>query len=249
MATKRACTEGMNYLQLAAEVEEDIDVGQCFICSSKVGLLDGQDFGQLILVKDLKGIIDISGQSEESVDDDRVQVCYLCHKDLQEIESLKLLLFSKQEKVRQKFEQAFKLELPAKMALKSSQETADKVNFKCDTCDKGFTRKASMLEHMARHQGTKEKECQVLYRVYTQCKNEGFFSFFMQICQKRFYPTAYWRHMSSVHASQEKLVHQCQLCDKKFPHQFRLRLHQQSHLTHDQVSSPSEILLNNRVIS
>ena len=33
--------------------------------------------------------------------------------------------------------------------------------FVCPICSKGFTRKASMEEHVARHKGLKDKECPV----------------------------------------------------------------------------------------
>jgi len=86
--------------------------------------------------------------------------------------------------------------------------------WQCGTCGKGFTRKASLAEHIARHKGVKEKKC--------------------NYCNKSFYGTAYWRHMASVHPKEEKLVHSCPHCPKKFPHQHRLRLHLQSHLEYNQ---------------
>ncbi|CAB4056755.1 KRAB [Lepeophtheirus salmonis] len=51
-----------------------------------------------------------------------------------------------------------------------------KKNFTCDICKKDFTRKASLLEHLQRHKGAKDKEC--------------------LICNKKFYSTSFWRHMS-----------------------------------------------------
>ena len=51
----------------------------------------------------------------------------------------------------------------------------------------------------------------------------------------KFYATSYWRHMSTVHAPDEKLVHSCGTCGRKFPHLFRLRRHEKTHLAYDKV--------------
>ena len=41
--------------------------------------------------------------------------------------------------------------------------------------------------------------------------------------------------MSTVHAPEEKLVHSCGTCGRKFPHLFRLRMHEKTHLAYDKV--------------
>ena len=41
--------------------------------------------------------------------------------------------------------------------------------------------------------------------------------------------------MSTVHAPDEKLVHSCGTCGRKFPHLFRLRMHEKTHLAYDKV--------------
>ena len=51
--------------------------------------------------------------------------------------------------------------------------------WECQICGKGFTRKASLEEHVARHQGKKQRHCVT--------------------CDKYFYDTAYWRHQATVH--------------------------------------------------
>ena len=38
----------------------------------------------------------------------------------------------------------------------------DQKPFSCSTCGKGFTRKAYLLEHEARHKGLKDRECPVI---------------------------------------------------------------------------------------
>ena len=79
----------------------------------------------------------------------------------------------------------------------------------CEFCGKKFTRKASMEEHQNRHTGIKQKHC--------------------NICDKYFYPSAYWRHMSSVHPSEENLKFECNICGKLLPFKFKLDQHLQSH--------------------
>ena len=41
--------------------------------------------------------------------------------------------------------------------------------------------------------------------------------------------------MSTVHAPDDKLVHSCDTCGRKFPHLFRLRMHEKTHLAYDKV--------------
>ena len=86
-----------------------------------------------------------------------------------------------------------------------------------------------------------------------------FFSFLGKICNKKFYNTSYWRHMSTVHAPDSKLVHvsskyeifqlsssivtafsfvfhvqECKFCDRKFSFQFKLNLHEKSHVSYEE---------------
>eukprot|EP00092_Neocalanus_flemingeri_P030771 GFUD01033420.1.p1 GENE.GFUD01033420.1~~GFUD01033420.1.p1 ORF type:complete len:904 (+),score=181.26 GFUD01033420.1:107-2713(+) len=82
----------------------------------------------------------------------------------------------------------------------------------CSFCEKGFTRKASLEEHISRHQGVKQRYC--------------------EICDKNFYHTAYWRHVATVHAKKEKLKHSCPHCSKVFALKFKLDVHIQSHMNH-----------------
>lgn len=106
-----------------------------------------------------------------------------------------------------------------------SDSTSDRLNkgdkicnqkrvFDCEVCGKEFTRKASLLEHAARHKGIRDREC--------------------KICKKKFYSTSYWRHMSTVHASETKLLHQCSKCDRKFAQKYRRALHEKSHVSYDE---------------
>ena len=61
--------------------------------------------------------------------------------------------------------------------------------------------------------------------------------FKFQICKVKFYATSFWRHMSTVHAPDEKLVYSCDTCGRRFPHLFRLRMHEKTHLAYDKVRS------------
>ena len=81
--------------------------------------------------------------------------------------------------------------------------------YPCLLCEKTFTRKASLKEHLSRHKGVKDKEC--------------------HLCHKMFYPTSYYRHMSSVHPKEDALIHRCAACGKRFGQKYRLRLHEASH--------------------
>ena len=71
-------------------------------------------------------------------------------------------------------------------------------------------------------------------------KNNNFTSFLgikereCPICKKHFYPTSYWRHMSTVHPKKEKLLFKCtksKNCSKIFPQSFQLKVHEKSHLS------------------
>lgn len=86
--------------------------------------------------------------------------------------------------------------------------------WKCSYCGKGFTRKASLEEHVSRHKGEKQRYC--------------------DICDKQFYQTAYWRHVATVHPSKDKLKHQCPQCNKVFTLKFKLDIHMQSHMNHEE---------------
>jgi KRAB domain-containing zinc finger protein len=114
--------------------------------------------------------------------------------------------------------------------------------FVCAICSKGFTRKASMEEHVARHKGEKDRECTVSHFTTANKTKAKAANDIPQICHVKFYATSYWRHMSTVHASDEKLVHSCDTCDRKFPHLFRLKIHEKSHLAYNQVETPTHSL-------
>jgi len=86
--------------------------------------------------------------------------------------------------------------------------------FACRVCSKRFTRKAYLLEHMSRHDGTKDKEC--------------------RICNKKFYNSSYWRHMALVHPKADKLKHQCKICHRSFPQAFVLKQHMRSHIKYNE---------------
>ena len=87
-----------------------------------------------------------------------------------------------------------------------------KTPWQCSYCEKGFTRKASLEEHISRHQGVKQRHC--------------------EICDKYFYHTAYWRHLTTVHPKKEKLKYSCPHCSKVFSLKFKLDIHLQSHMNH-----------------
>ncbi len=83
--------------------------------------------------------------------------------------------------------------------------------WKCPICEKGFTRKASYEEHIARHTGIKDKFC--------------------DICDKYYFETAYWRHMKLVHPLEKNLRFSCQICNKTFSQKFKLNQHLPVHMT------------------
>ncbi|XP_040577699.1 zinc finger Y-chromosomal protein [Lepeophtheirus salmonis] len=89
-----------------------------------------------------------------------------------------------------------------------------KKNFTCDICKKDFTRKASLLEHLQRHKGAKDKEC--------------------LICNKKFYSTSFWRHMSTVHPQDNKLSFKCSSCPKTFAQAYKLKIHEKTHLLYEE---------------
>ena len=98
-----------------------------------------------------------------------------------------------------------------------------KTPWTCSICDKGFTRKASYEEHIARHKGIKDKHC--------------------AICNKYFYETAFWRHNKLVHPTRETLRFTCHLCQKQFPQKFKLKQHLSVHLKDDEKKLMCEVEL------
>ena len=129
----------------------------------------------------------------------------------------------------------------SQMKVAMPKESKNPQLFSCEYegCGKFFTRKASLLEHSARHKGIREKECSVrpppVCNLMTDLPND-FNLCCLQICHKRFFSTSYWRHMSTVHAQEDKLVFHCKVpnCHKKFAQKYRLLLHEKSHLAYDQ---------------
>ncbi len=58
----------------------------------------------------------------------------------------------------------------------------------------------------------------------------GLFPICVCRCDKHFYETAYWRHMSLVHPSAERLTaHPCPHCPRHFPTRGKLRAHSAVH--------------------
>lgn len=126
--------------------------------------------------------------------------------------------------------------------LGNPEETTSSNRFHCVSCGKRFTRYAYLIEHEKRHKREKDKKCPVLKPlcivfIHFQLSQRHFIAqiiFFFQICNKLFYNTSFWRHMSVVHASQERLIYECEKCPKKFSQQFLLKNHQRSHLPYDE---------------
>lgn len=95
------------------------------------------------------------------------RVCTQCHNLL--IKILQLLEEIKKHKAKLKHALAnrhkpeVKLEITEHLAIvkKSQKLSSEKKFFDCEICGKQFTRKASMLEHSARHKGIRDRECKV----------------------------------------------------------------------------------------
>ena len=66
-----------------------------------------------------------------------------------------------------------------------------------------------MLEHLDRHKGVKQKLC--------------------HICDKYFFHTAFYRHMSVQHPNEDKMKHMCTKCDKSFIGSGDFKKHERTH--------------------
>ena len=87
----------------------------------------------------------------------------------------------------------------------------DKMNNKCDCCDRYFTTKQKLAKHKTTHNGEKDLKC--------------------NICSKRFSSKKqYIKHMKSIHKimvpTGKKMTHKCNYCGTRFWSKAQLRQHE-----------------------
>lgn len=99
----------------------------------------------------------IQGSEKQSVDKIRGLVCESCDARFSQLNHLMQHL--RQSGCSEK--EASHDNRPPSSAKENSSSSANNKPFKCVTCYKMFTRKASLMEHCARHKGLRERECKV----------------------------------------------------------------------------------------
>ena len=176
----------------------------------------------------LKSVLEIILKADiENVAEDRSSLCERCRDSIEQYDELYLKLIRIEEDLERKYRSAelpkqvcnicskvFKSEGGLEAHVKQSHE-GNSAPWSCHLCGKNFTRKASLEEHIDRHKGLKQRHC--------------------QICDKYFYQTAYWRHMTVQHNSskaEKKGVGgsrlKCSHCGKVLDSSEALKLHQET---------------------
>ena len=135
ISSSRITTRVLNELGIYFFVEDDILIGES---QKAVEFYDGQYSEQNELPLALKRL-------------EKGLACKECRKVILNLNLLKYHILNDCQFVNKK-------------VLKKShlnKEESNRKPYQCDVCQKKFTRKASMLEHLARHKGTRDRECKV----------------------------------------------------------------------------------------
>ena len=210
------------------DTDTSISQGKCFVCKQDC------HSQQINLTKEtkrkhsLKSVLEIILKSEiENVSEEKNNICERCCDAIEQYDDLYLKLLRIEEDLERKYRstelpkqvcnicgKVFKSEGGLEAHVKQSHE-GNSTPWSCHLCGKSFTRKASLEEHIDRHRGLKQRHC--------------------QICDKYFYQTAYWRHMTVQHNSlrTEKKGGsgsrcKCSQCGKVLASDQALKLHQES---------------------
>ena len=166
--------------------------GKCFVCKQ-----DCQQEELVTLAREtkrnnsLKSVLEIILKSDiETVSEEQSSLCVKCHSSVEQYDELYLKLLKIEQEIERKYkarsarqvckicEKVFKSEGALEAHVKQSHQ-GNSAPWTCHLCGKNFTRKASLEEHIDRHKGFKQRHC--------------------EICNKYFYQTAYWRHMTAQH--------------------------------------------------
>ena len=167
---------------------------KCFVCKQ------GCDSPLSNLTKEtkrnhsLKSVLEIILKADiENISEENSSLCERCCDTIEQYDELYHKLIRIEEEMEKKYKsvevpkhvcnicsKVFKSEGGLEAHVKQSHE-GKTAPWSCHLCGKSFTRKASLEEHIDRHKGLKQRHC--------------------QICDKYFYQTAYWRHMTVQHNS------------------------------------------------
>jgi len=174
--------------------------GQCFICKAEDEIVD-LEVHHTLPSNIFSLITTILKLDEDFLKDTPEQLCNQCVGSIS--------LYMELQNKLQDLELELKNKFQRRDHLQSRTEDDNKNNncWRCEVCQKTFTRKASLLEHIDRHGGLKMKYC--------------------AICDKKFYNSAFWRHMKVQHPTEEELKFDCSVCGKRFPFLFKLKKHQE----------------------
>ena len=207
---------------------------KCFVCRQDCGQQELVNLSQETKRKhSLKSVLEIILKSDIDTVSEKSSLCVKCYSSIEQYDELYLKLLKIEEDIEKKYklgkspkqvcnlcDKVFKSESSLEAHVKQSHQ-GNSAPWSCHLCGKTFTRKASLEEHIDRHKGFKQRHC--------------------HICDKYFYQTAYWRHMTAQHKeassqsspeqikSSEEPLYQCGYCPdnkrKSFQSADKLNLH------------------------
>ena len=150
-----------NFCSLESRAELEI----CCICGNKSNNCVNVQENALSFTSDALNDLLRTEEFPQEIISAESKVCLHCHNLLMKILQLLEEIKKHRSKLKNTLANRHKPESMIQLAInkKSEKSGKEKQYFDCEICGKQFTRKASMLEHSARHKGIRDRECKVSY--------------------------------------------------------------------------------------